>query len=133
MSFRCRNVVVGKGWCQLGCPPRHLTKIQNYEVCRQYPSFWFIVRYGMCGKIPFYDCHRKDRFASPPYSGSERVKRHRSLPIKLLFTLLRGFSTGDNKIFAPKVFYLKTGVERSQIVLSPVWCSKLRLTTGVNL
>ncbi|GFU56208.1 hypothetical protein TNCV_712671 [Trichonephila clavipes] len=26
---------------------------------------------------------------------------------------------------------LKTGVEPSQVVLSPVWCSKLRITTGV--
>ncbi|GFV04091.1 uncharacterized protein TNCV_917131 [Trichonephila clavipes] len=33
----------------------------------------------------------------------------------------------------PQVSSLKIGVETSQIVLSPVWCSKLRLTTGVTL
>ncbi|GFV57561.1 hypothetical protein TNCV_4399171 [Trichonephila clavipes] len=32
----------------------------------------------------------------------------------------------------PQVSFLKIGVETSQIVLSPVWCSKLRLTTGVT-
>ncbi|GFT76084.1 uncharacterized protein TNCV_1255641 [Trichonephila clavipes] len=32
----------------------------------------------------------------------------------------------------PQVFSLKIGVETSQIVLSPIWCSKLRLTTGVT-
>ncbi|GFW96687.1 transposon Tf2-9 polyprotein [Trichonephila clavipes] len=32
----------------------------------------------------------------------------------------------------PQVSSLKTEVETSQIVLSPVWCSKLRLTTGVT-
>ncbi|GFU21406.1 hypothetical protein TNCV_891491 [Trichonephila clavipes] len=31
-----------------------------------------------------------------------------------------------------QVSYLKIGVETSQIVLSPVWCSKLRLTTGIT-
>ncbi|GFS50828.1 uncharacterized protein TNCV_4847431 [Trichonephila clavipes] len=33
----------------------------------------------------------------------------------------------------PQVSSLKIGVETSQIVLSPVWCSKLRITTGVTL
>ncbi|GFW70326.1 uncharacterized protein TNCV_5131521 [Trichonephila clavipes] len=32
----------------------------------------------------------------------------------------------------PWVSSLKIGVETSQIVLSPVWCSKLRITTGVT-
>ncbi|GFW62845.1 uncharacterized protein TNCV_4451941 [Trichonephila clavipes] len=32
----------------------------------------------------------------------------------------------------PQVSSLKIGVEMSQIVLSPVWCSKLRLTIGVT-
>ncbi|GFU72215.1 transposable element Tc1 transposase [Trichonephila clavipes] len=32
----------------------------------------------------------------------------------------------------PQVSTLKIGVETSQIVLSPVWCSKLRLTIGVT-
>ncbi|GFW61358.1 hypothetical protein TNCV_4136761 [Trichonephila clavipes] len=32
----------------------------------------------------------------------------------------------------PQISSLKIGVERSQIVLSPVWCSKLQLTTGVT-
>ncbi|GFX15591.1 hypothetical protein TNCV_2130791 [Trichonephila clavipes] len=32
-----------------------------------------------------------------------------------------------------RVLSLKTGVEPSEIVLSPAWCSKLRLTTGVHL
>ncbi|GFV42663.1 uncharacterized protein TNCV_840181 [Trichonephila clavipes] len=31
-----------------------------------------------------------------------------------------------------QVFSLKIGVKTSQIVLSPVWCSKLRLTTGIT-
>ncbi|GFY02664.1 hypothetical protein TNCV_3505441 [Trichonephila clavipes] len=30
----------------------------------------------------------------------------------------------------PRVFSLKSGVEPSKIVLSPAWCTKLRLTTG---
>ncbi|GFW27864.1 putative LOC100569746 [Trichonephila clavipes] len=33
----------------------------------------------------------------------------------------------------PRVFSLKTRVESYQSALSPVWCSKLRLTTGVHL
>ncbi|GFT28313.1 uncharacterized protein TNCV_646321 [Trichonephila clavipes] len=32
----------------------------------------------------------------------------------------------------PQVSSVKIGVKTSQIVLSPVWCSKLRLTTGVT-
>ncbi|GFY17813.1 uncharacterized protein TNCV_1075481 [Trichonephila clavipes] len=32
----------------------------------------------------------------------------------------------------PRVFSLKIGVEPSQIMLSPVWCSKLRLKTGIR-
>ncbi|GFY19798.1 hypothetical protein TNCV_4649681 [Trichonephila clavipes] len=32
-----------------------------------------------------------------------------------------------------KVLSLKIGMEPSQIVLSPEWCSWLRLTTGVHL
>ncbi|GFV49367.1 hypothetical protein TNCV_3789541 [Trichonephila clavipes] len=32
----------------------------------------------------------------------------------------------------PQVLCLKIGVEMSQIVLSPVWCSNMRLTTGVT-
>ncbi|GFU73113.1 uncharacterized protein TNCV_1354041 [Trichonephila clavipes] len=31
-----------------------------------------------------------------------------------------------------RVFSLKIGVKPSQIILSPEWCSKLRLTTGVT-
>ncbi|GFU12251.1 hypothetical protein TNCV_4600511 [Trichonephila clavipes] len=33
----------------------------------------------------------------------------------------------------PRVFSLKIGVESSKIVLSPVWCSRLRPTMGVYL
>ncbi|GFV23558.1 uncharacterized protein TNCV_1906861 [Trichonephila clavipes] len=33
----------------------------------------------------------------------------------------------------PQVSSLKIGVETSPIVLSPAWCSKLRLTTGVKI
>ncbi|GFW26076.1 hypothetical protein TNCV_3308471 [Trichonephila clavipes] len=29
------DVVVKKDWYQLRCPPRHLTEVQNYEVCDQ--------------------------------------------------------------------------------------------------
>ncbi|GFU46660.1 hypothetical protein TNCV_1546681 [Trichonephila clavipes] len=32
----------------------------------------------------------------------------------------------------PRVFSIKVGVELSQIIMSPEWCSKLRLTTGVQ-
>ncbi|GFV01895.1 uncharacterized protein TNCV_4978461 [Trichonephila clavipes] len=32
----------------------------------------------------------------------------------------------------PQVSSLKIGVKTGQIVLPPVWCSKLRLTTGVT-
>ncbi|GFT42541.1 uncharacterized protein TNCV_1787871 [Trichonephila clavipes] len=32
----------------------------------------------------------------------------------------------------PQVSSLKIGVETSQIILSPAWCSKLRLTTGIT-
>ncbi|GFW93544.1 hypothetical protein TNCV_47471 [Trichonephila clavipes] len=33
----------------------------------------------------------------------------------------------------PRMFSLKIGVEPRQIVLSPAWCSNLRLTTGVKI
>ncbi|GFX81104.1 uncharacterized protein TNCV_1910971 [Trichonephila clavipes] len=32
----------------------------------------------------------------------------------------------------PRVFSLKIGVKASLFVLSPVWCSKLRITTGIT-
>ncbi|GFX63351.1 hypothetical protein TNCV_3619541 [Trichonephila clavipes] len=33
----------------------------------------------------------------------------------------------------PKVLYLQIGLEPSEILMSPVWCSRLRLTIGVHL
>ncbi|GFV66489.1 uncharacterized protein TNCV_2714081 [Trichonephila clavipes] len=36
-SSWCGVVVRGRG-CQIGYRPRHLTMVQNYEVCRQKPS-----------------------------------------------------------------------------------------------
>ncbi|GFV25052.1 uncharacterized protein TNCV_885181 [Trichonephila clavipes] len=32
-----------------------------------------------------------------------------------------------------RVFSLKIGVEQSKTVLSPAWCSKIRLTTGLKI
>ncbi|GFV50719.1 hypothetical protein TNCV_2213801 [Trichonephila clavipes] len=37
-SSRWCGGVVRRGRCQLRCRPRHLTMVQNYEVCRQKPS-----------------------------------------------------------------------------------------------
>ncbi|GFV20930.1 hypothetical protein TNCV_4531991 [Trichonephila clavipes] len=34
---------------------------------------------------------------------------------------------------SPREFSLKIGVEPSEIVMSPVWCSRLRSTTGIHL
>ncbi|GFX65605.1 hypothetical protein TNCV_4093001 [Trichonephila clavipes] len=39
----------------------------------------------------------------------------------------------DTPLTTPRMFSLKIGVELSQIVLSPGWCSKLRITIGVQL
>ncbi|GFT36973.1 pogo transposable element with KRAB [Trichonephila clavipes] len=39
---------------------------------------------------------------------------------------------GGIPLTTPRVFSLKIGVEPSKIVLSPAWCSKLRLITGVK-
>ncbi|GFW25426.1 hypothetical protein TNCV_3721541 [Trichonephila clavipes] len=40
--------------------------------------------------------------------------------------------TGGRPLISPNVFSLKIGVKQSQIVLSSVLCSKLRLTTGIH-
>ncbi|GFW45443.1 alpha-2 adrenergic receptor [Trichonephila clavipes] len=36
------DVVVRKKGCQLRCPPRHSIKVQNYDVCDQWPSCCFV-------------------------------------------------------------------------------------------
>ncbi|GFX20791.1 retrovirus-related Pol polyprotein from transposon 412 [Trichonephila clavipes] len=48
--------------------------------------------------------------------------------VKLLTRLMEG-KKGERPLTTPRVFSRKIGVEPSQIVLSPVRCSKLRKTT----
>ncbi|GFX03499.1 hypothetical protein TNCV_4750841 [Trichonephila clavipes] len=45
-----------------------------------------------------------------------------------LVSLVEG-EEGGRPFTSPKVFSLEIGVDESQIILSHVWCSKLRLTT----
>ncbi|GFW38063.1 hypothetical protein TNCV_835031 [Trichonephila clavipes] len=47
--------------------------------------------------------------------------------------LVRLVEAEERSLTTSRVFSLKIGVKPSQIVLSPVWCSKLRLTTGVHI
>ncbi|GFU29199.1 hypothetical protein TNCV_278131 [Trichonephila clavipes] len=59
------------------------------------------------------------------YGGTLNSRRAAS-PLVWLMEEVEKWEAPDH----PKVCSLKIGVETSQIVLSHVWCSKLRLTTG---
>ncbi|GFT15846.1 hypothetical protein TNCV_3314431 [Trichonephila clavipes] len=61
------------------------------------------------------------------HGGTVNSSRTESPFVKLMEGEERG-----KPLTIPKAFSLKIGVEPSQIVLSPAWCSKLRLTTGVQ-
>ncbi|GFW60093.1 hypothetical protein TNCV_4893451 [Trichonephila clavipes] len=58
---------------------------------------------------------RFERIASGPLVGLEEGKR------------------GERPLITVRVFSLRIGVEPSEIVVSPLWCSKLSLKTGVHL
>ncbi|GFX11535.1 hypothetical protein TNCV_5141111 [Trichonephila clavipes] len=49
-----------------------------------------------------------------------------------LVRLVERREVGGRSLTNPRMCSLKIGVESRQIVLSPAWRSKLRLTTGVN-
>ncbi|GFT93255.1 hypothetical protein TNCV_2220171 [Trichonephila clavipes] len=52
--------------------------------------------------------------------------RRAASPLVWLVEVVERWKASDH----PQVSSLKIGVETSEIVLSPAWCSKLRLMTG---
>ncbi|GFU26392.1 uncharacterized protein TNCV_2507101 [Trichonephila clavipes] len=64
----------------------------------------------------------------PLQHGGTPNSRRAASPLVYLVEEVERWEAPDH----PEVSSLKIGVETSQIVLSPVWCSKLRLTTGVT-
>ncbi|GFU08662.1 hypothetical protein TNCV_1995071 [Trichonephila clavipes] len=65
----------------------------------------------------------------PLWHGSTLINHRAASPLVRLVEGEKRWDASDH----PRVFSLKTEVEPSQIVISPVWYSKLRLTTGVQL
>ncbi|GFW85253.1 hypothetical protein TNCV_3249931 [Trichonephila clavipes] len=51
---------------------------------------------GVWGKINFFGWHRRDRFF--PYSGRERVRSHRLLPMKVLVNAVTPKYLGDSPV-----------------------------------
>ncbi|GFW60181.1 uncharacterized protein TNCV_1842641 [Trichonephila clavipes] len=51
----------------------------------------------------------------------------------LLVRLVEGEENWEISLTTSRAFPLKIGMEPSKIILSPVRCSKLRLTTGIQL
>ncbi|GFX37251.1 uncharacterized protein TNCV_995261 [Trichonephila clavipes] len=64
----------------------------------------------------------------PSRHGGTINNRRAASPLVWLVEVEERWESPDH----PQVSSIKIGVETSQIVLSPVWCSKLRLTTGVT-